>query len=450
MGKAGRRIHRISPAQVLALGFLIMILVGAGLLSLPIASTTGVRTPYLDALFTATSATCVTGLVVYDTYTHWSMFGQVVLMILIQIGGMGFITIALLIRMLSRRKIGLRQRFLMQESVGLPQMAGVLRTTGLILYFTALCEGAGALLLATQFVPKFGLARGLWYGLFHSISAFCNAGFDLMGIEQPFSSLTAWVDNPVVCLTIMVLIVIGGVGFVVWSDVSTHKLRMRRYSLQSKVILTTTLIMLVIPFLMFYYGEFGRPQWAFLTGAERFWGAAMHTVSPRTAGFNTLDYVNFSEVGLLLTILLMIIGGAPGSTAGGIKVTSAATIFLSVKSILSHRDDVEVYGRRLNSKALGQASVLLSLYAILTLGGAAIISVMDNVPLLSAAFEAASAVATVGLSTGLTPNLCNTSHLILIFLMYLGRIGGLTLLYALADPNVTTRVRLPEESIAIG
>lgn len=450
MGKKTKPLRRITPAQVIALGFLAMILVGAALLSLPISSAAHTRTPFLDALFTATSATCVTGLVVYDTYSHWSLFGQFVIITLIQIGGMGFITIALLIQMLSRRKIGLRQRFLMQESIGLPQMSGVLRTTGLILRFTALCEIVGALLLSTQFIPKFGLVKGLWYGLFHSISAFCNAGFDLMGVEASFSSLTAWTANPIVNVTVMVLILIGGIGFVAWSDISKYKLKMRRYSLQTKIILTTTLVLLVFPFLGFYFGELSRPQWAALGEGERFWGAAMQTVSPRTAGFNSLDYANFSDIGLTLTILLMLVGGAPGSTAGGIKLTSIATIFLSVKSILCHRTDVEVYGRRLEADALGRASVLLSLYGVLILGGASVISVFDGVPLINAIFEATSAVATVGLSTGITPGLCNISHLILIFLMYLGRIGGLTLLYALANPATNAHGRLPEERITIG
>ncbi|MGN0983643.1 MAG: TrkH family potassium uptake protein [Gemmiger sp.] len=450
MEHSNRRTHRVTASQIIALGFLAIILLGALLLSLPIATRDGTRTPFLNALFTATSATCVTGLVVYDTYSHWSAFGQAVILGLIQIGGLGFVTIALLINIFRRKKIGLRQRFLMRESLGLPQLGGILRATGFIVRWTATFEAAGAVLLATQFIPHFGFWRGIWYGVFHSISAFCNAGFDLMGIEAPFSSMTGWVDNPVVNLTLIFLIVVGGLGFVVWLDLYQRRFLWRRYRLQTKLVLTTTAVLLVLPFLFFYLVELRLPAWEALSEWERFWGAAFHTVTPRTAGFNTLDYGLYSEPGLLLTILLMLIGGAPGSTAGGLKLTTAAAVFLSVWSALHKKRDVEAFGRRLEDNVLTRVSVLVSVYLLLVLGGSCIISLTDSVPLMAALFESASAVATVGLSLGLTPSLSATSHLILIFLMYLGRVGGLTLLYALADPNEATPGRLPQEHITIG
>lgn len=442
--------RRITPPQVIALGFLCIILLGAVLLTLPAASRDGTATPFLDALFTATSATCVTGLIVYDTYTHWSLFGQAVILLLIQVGGMGFITIALVFNMLRGKKIGLRQRFIMQESIGLPHMAGVLRTTGFIFRCVLLFEGAGAVLLASRFIPKYGFLQGLWYGVFHSISAFCNAGLDLMGQTEAFSSMTAWTDDPVVNLTLMALILLGGIGFVTWLDVYERRRDLRRYRLQTKIVLASTAVLLVLPFLYFFFGELGRPQWQSLSPAERFWGAAFHTVTPRTAGFNTLDYGNFSEVGILVTILLMLTGGAPSSTAGGLKLTTVAAVFLSVRSVLCRKSDVEVFGRRLEDGILSRAMVLITVYGFLFLGGGAVISALDGVPLLYALFESGSAVATVGLSVGLTPGLSAPSHLILIFLMYLGRVGGLTLLYALADPNEAQPARRPQERITIG
>lgn len=448
--KKSRLRRHITPAQVIALGFLLIILLGAGLLSLPFAARDGVRTPYLDALFTATSATCVTGLVVYDTWTHWSWFGQLIILILIQTGGLGFVTIAILFNLLRGKKIGLGQRFLMRESIGLPHMSGVLRSTRFLLFWTAAFEGAGAVLLSLRFIPRFGFWRGLWFGVFHSVSAFCNAGFDLMGIRESYSSMTAYVGDPLVNLVLALLILVGGLGFVVWIDLYKRGRRWRRYRLQTKMVLTTTAVLVLIPFLLFYFFELGRPAWAGLSAGERFWGALFHAVTPRTAGFNTLDYSNFSEEGLLLTIVLMLIGGAPGSTAGGLKVTTAATVFLAIRSALRRRLDVEAFGRRINSEVLNRSLLLITVYSGLCLLGGTAISVLDNAPLMASLFESASAVGTVGLSLGLTPGLSPLSHLLLIFLMYLGRVGGLTLLYALADPILNSPVRLPEEDVAIG
>ena len=329
-------------------------------------------------------------------------------------------------------------------------MGGVLRATGFLLRWTFTFEAIGAVLLALRFIPRFGFWEGLWYGVFHSISAFCNAGFDLMGQTAPFSSVTGWVGDPLVNLTLILLILVGGLGFVVWLDLYRNGRRWRHYRLQTKLVLTTTAVLLAVPFLLLYFLELRRDVWASLSAGERFWGALFHTVTPRTAGFNTLDYGLFSEPSLLLTIVLMLIGGAPGSTAGGMKMTTLAAVFLSVRSVLRRRDDVEVFGRRLESAALGQATVLITLSLGLSLCGGAAISALENVPLIAALFEASSAVATVGLSLGLTPQLGTVSKLILIFLMYLGRIGGLTLLSALAGSAKASPGRLPQEQIVIG
>lgn len=445
-----KRLYHFTPSQVVAVGFLAIILLGAFLLMLPCASTTGQVTPFLDALLTATSATCVTGLIVRDTGTYWSAFGQLILLLLIQVGGMGFISIALLINMLRGTKIGLRQRFIMQESAGLPQMAGILRTTGLIFRCMLLFEGGGALLLATQFIPRFGFFRGLWYAVFHSISAFCNAGFDLMGSVTPYSSMTGWVTNPIVNLVLMALIIVGGLGFAAWADVHEQRHHLHRYRLQTKLVLTTTVVLLVFPFVFFLLYEMRQPQWQGLSVGQKVWGALFQAVTPRTAGFNTLDYSAFSAPSLLLTIVLMLIGGSPGSTAGGIKTTTVAAIFLSVRATLLHKGSVGAYGRRLEEPTISRAAVLVFLYLSLFLVGGSAICILDGVSLSSALFESASAVGTVGLSLGLTPTLSAPSHLILIFLMYFGRIGGLTMIYALANPSRQSPAKMPQERVTIG
>ncbi|MDD6717200.1 MAG: TrkH family potassium uptake protein [bacterium] len=442
--------HRFSPAQIIVLGFFVIILSGTVLLMLPFSTRTRTITPFLDALFTATSATCVTGLVVYDTWTHWSLFGQFVILLLIQIGGMGFVAVAVAINMLRGTKIGLRQRFLMQETSGLPQMAGILRATRTIFFYTALFEGLGAVVLSFRFVPRYGPLRGLWYGVFHSISAFCNAGFDLMGHGGTFSSMTAWMDDPAVVLTLSVLIIIGGLGFPTWLDLREHRRHLRRCRLQTKLIIGTTLVLLALPFLFFFFYEFRLPQWADYTPGQKFWAALFQTVTPRTAGFNTVDYALFSGPGLMLTVFLMLVGGSPGSTAGGVKTTTLAAVFLSVRSTLRRRRDVEAFGRRLEDDVLSRATVLVFVYLLLFLCAAALICMIDGVPLSAALFETASAIGTVGLSLGLTPTLSAPSHVILIFLMYFGRVGGLTMIYALADPNNRTPGRRPQEQVTVG
>ncbi len=446
-----QRLRHITPSQVILLGFMGQILFGSLLLMLPVSSRDRVVTPFVDALFTATSATCVTGLVVRDTSSYWSPFGQFVILGLIQVGGMGVVTVALLINILRGQKIGLRQRFIMQESIGAPQMAGILRMTNLILKFTLLFEGIGAVALATQFCPQFGLVKGLWYAVFHSISAFCNAGFDLMGRPGAlYPSIVSYVGNPVVNLTIGGLIVAGGIGFATWSDFREHGLQFHAFRLQSKIILSTTAFLLVVPFLFFLFYEMNLPQWSGLTEWQKFWAAFFQSITPRTAGFNTIDLTMISEPSLMVMIALMLIGGSPGSTAGGFKTTSLAALFLSVRSTLRRRTGVQAFGRRLEDSALSQATVLIFAYVVAFLLGGLAISILDGVPMMSALFETASAVGTVGLSLSLTPTLSLPSHLILIFLMYFGRVGGLTMIYAVANTSRSSPARMPQERMTIG
>lgn len=440
---------RVTPAQIILLGFLGLILLGALALTLPFATRDGQGAPFLDALFTATSATCVTGLVVHDTYTYWSEFGQLVILGLIQVGGMGVITVALAVSLLSGRRIGLRQRFVMQESISAPQVGGIVRMTGFILKGIFLIEGMGAVILAVRFCPEMGFATGIWYAMFHSVSAFCNAGFDLMGARQPSSSLTYYVGDPVVNLTVMALIVCGGIGFLCWDDVYKNKLRFRAWRLQTKIVFTVTALLIALPALFFFAFEFGAEHWG-LTAGQRVWASLFQSVSPRTAGFNTVDYAAMSGPGLLLTICLMLVGGSPGSTAGGAKTTSLAMAVLGVRSVFQRRDSVQCFGRRLPPEVVRSAFALLTLYLTLFLCGGTALCLLDGVSMAEALFECASAVGTVGLSMGVTADLGSASRLILIGLMYFGRVGGLTMIYAVAAGHRPSPAQMPQEKITIG
>ena len=444
-----RKRNRISPAQTVIFGFLALIVCGALILALPLSSRSGQATPFFDALFTATSATCVTGLVVYDTYTHWSWFGQGVILVLIQAGGMGVVTMAIAASLFTHRRIGLRQRFVMQESISAPQVGGIVRLTGFILKTTVCWEAAGVLVLAVRFCPTMGW-EGVWYAVFHSISAFCNAGFDLMGAEEPFSSLTAYVNDPIVNVTVMLLVVVGGLGFSVWSDFQKNRLRFRAYRLQSNIVLTTTAILLVLPALYLLVCEFGRPQWDGLSWEARIGAAVFQSVTTRTAGFNTVELVVLQQPSLLVMIALMLIGGSPGSTAGGFKTTALATVYLAIRAAFEKTDNAQAFGRRLPAETLRNAVTIIALYLTSFLAGAVFINFVDGVPLSAALFECASAVGTVGLSLGVTPALSRLSQTVLMLLMYLGRVGGLTMIYALANGHVPAPSQPPQEKITIG
>lgn len=391
----------------------------------------------------------MTGLVVHDTALYWSQFGQLVILLLIQIGGMGVVTVAVAVFIFSGKKISLKQRWVMQESISAPQVGGIVRMTGFILRTLFLLEGIGAAVLAFRFCPEFGLAKGLWYSVFHSISAFCNAGFDLMGIKSPFSSLTDYTGDPVVSLTIPILIILGGIGFMTWKDVREHKWHFRLYTLQTKLILTTTAGLILIPTLLFFFLEFSRPVWDSMTAGERLLASFFQAVTPRTAGFNSVDLTALSEPSQALTIVLMLIGGAPGSTAGGFKVTALAVLFVNASAVLRHRSCTQCYGRRLMPEALTNAMTIVLMYLILFFAGGAIICGLEGIPLMDAMFETASAIGTVGLTLGATPTLGTASKLILIFLMYFGRVGGLTLIYALLANKPQPASMPPQERVTV-
>lgn len=434
-----------SPFRIIILGFLLVILVGSVLLMLPVSSKAGESTPFLPALFTSTSAVCVTGLVVYDTATYWSQFGQTVIIILIQIGGLGVVTVAGTFVILSGKRIGLMQRSTMQEAIAAPNVGGIVRLTGFIFKTALVVELLGAVLLLPVFYRDFGGAKGIWYALFHSISAFCNAGFDLMGVNAPFSSLTGYADNPVVSIVIALLIAIGGIGFVTWNDISVNRLHFHKYRMQSKVILTVTGALILIPTIYFFLFEFTQAPMG-----ERVLLSFFQAVTPRTAGFNTADLTLLSETGQFVIILLMLIGGSPGSTAGGMKTTTLAVLLANALAVFRRREHPGFFNRRISNEVVSQASTILTMYLVLFLTAGLVISRVENLPVLTCLFETASAIGTVGLSLGITPQLSCVSHLILIALMFFGRVGGLTLIFAALSNVQGNSARLPQERITVG
>lgn len=444
-----KKLHFSSP-QMIIFGFILVNLMGCLLLMLPSSTVEKVGTSFSDALFTSTSAICVTGLVIHDTASYWSMQGQLIIMVLIQIGGMGVITAASAIAILSGKKIGLMQRSTMQESISATQVGGIVRLTGFILRAMLAIELLGAICMAPVFCEEFGMKKGVWYAVFHSVSAFCNAGFDLMGVNQPFSSLTGFNGNTTINLAIMALIVIGGIGFLTWDDIWHHRLHFHKYRLQSKVILTVTILLILLPALYFYFYEFGRAEWTDLSEKERILASAFQSVTPRTAGFNTVDPNRMSEPSQLIMILLMLIGGSPGSTAGGFKTTTLAVLLLTSFAVFFRKEDVQCFGRRIPSETVKNAATILFLYMSLFLLGGVVISCVDQVPLMGALFETSSAIGTVGLSLGLTPQLSLFSHMLLILLMFWGRVGGLTLIFAVVSGHRFTKSKLPQEKITIG
>ena len=426
-------------------GFVLLILAGAFLLSLPSATMDHTRVPFLNALFTSTSAACVTGLVVYDTATQWSIFGRTVILVLIQIGGLGVVTFTILTLMLTGKKIGIMQRVTMQDAISAPQIGGIVRFTKFFLIGTAVMEGLGALALYPVFAREFGAVNGIGYAIFHSVSAFCNAGFDILGKGRPFTSLTTYIAHPGVNLTVILLIVIGGIGFLTWSDLLQNRFRFRTLRLQTKVVLTTTAVLLLIPFLFFFFKEF-----ADMEIGQRFLASLFQAVTPRTAGFNTFDYSKMSESGLLMTIVLMIIGGAPGSTAGGMKVTTIAIVLLAAKAFLTRKSNVNCFKRRIDAPVIHNALTLLIVYTMLLLLGTIVLAECENLPVIQTMFECASALGTVGLTTGITPGLCDVSKVILILFMFFGRVGGVTLAYAVVSSLKKDVSKYPVEKITVG
>ena len=444
-GEMPCRKRRLSSFQIIILGFAGVILLGALLLMLPLSTTAGCVTPFHEALFTATSAVCVTGLVVQDTGSYWSGFGQAVILTLIQIGGLGVVTVAASFALLSGRRISLMQRSTMQDAISAPKVGGIVRLTRFILRGTFLIELVGALVMLPVFCRDYGW-HGIWMAVFHSVSAFCNAGFDILGTENNlYPSLISYAGSPIINITIMLLIVIGGIGFLTWDDICENKLHFHRYRMQSKVILVTTAFLLVLPAIFFFFVDFSS-----LSIGKRVLASFFQSVTPRTAGFNTVILSDMTGASQAVMIFLMMIGGSPGSTAGGMKTTTLAVLVANAAATFRQRESAQFFGRRIECGVVKTAATVVTMYLALFFFGAIFISVYENLPLSSCLYETASAVGTVGLTLGITPQLHIPSQMVLIVLMYLGRVGGLTLIYAALSGKKATGAKLPQEKITIG
>ncbi len=436
--------------KIILLGYCFIILLGTVLLRLPAAMRDGSEQSVLTAFFTATSSTCVTGLVRADTCTNWTLFGQAVILVLIQTGGIGFMTICISALSLTKKNIGLASRSLMQNSISAPQLGGIVRMTKFISLGTLLIEGIGALLLAFYFCPLLGLGRGIWYSIFHSISAFCNAGFDLMGIQGEYSSLTSVVGNWYVNLIIMLLIVIGGLGFFVWRNLLDSKFQYKKMLLHTRIVMFVTAFLILGGALLLFLTEHGGDAYHDKSLSEQIAASFFQSVSARTAGFNTVELAKMTEAGRFILICLMMIGGSAGSTAGGIKTTTFAVLMLSIITTFRHRKSVEAFGRRMEDGIARTASCVFMMYLLLSCGGAVLISRIEGIAFLDALFETVSAIATVGLSVGLTPTLGIMSCLILCFLMIFGRVGSMTMLLAFSSNKNIKISSLPLEKVQIG
>ena len=437
--------NRFTSFQIIIWGFIAVILIGALLLMLPVSSKAGIITPFNEALFTSTSAVCVTGLVVQDTATYWSWFGQGIILVLIQIGGLGVITIAVSFELLSGRKISLKQRSVMQEAISAPKVGGIVRLTGFVLKGTFLVEFTAAFIMMPVFVKDFG-AKGIWMAIFHSISAFCNAGFDLMGTENvKYASLTSYISHPLINITIILLIIIGGIGFLTWEDILKNKYRIKSYRMQTKVILATSLLLILFPAFFFFFRDF-----ADMPMQERIFSSLFQAVTPRTAGFNTADLTMMTGDGLGIIIALMLVGGSPGSTAGGMKTTTLAVLIANTLACFRRKEDAQMFGRRIENSTVKNAATIFIMYIVFFFGGAIVISAVEDLSFSTCLFETASAIGTVGLTLGITPGLGVISQIILMILMFLGRVGGLTLIYAALSGSGKKISKLPQEKMTVG
>lgn len=434
-------LHGFTPMKIIFYGFCIIIIIGTILLSLPISLKSGQQVSIITSFFTATSATCVTGLIRVDTYNHWSWFGQFVIIILIQIGGIGFMSFCIYALTLAKKKIGIIGRTIMQNSISSPHIGGIVKMTKFIILATFIIEAIGAFFLSLVFCPKLGLAKGIWFAVFHSISAFCNAGFDLMGIIEPYNSLVSFQNNIYVNVIIMILIVIGGLGFLVWKDIIDTKCCLKKMRLQSKLVLTVTSVLIIGGTIIIYLCEQGNSS---------FLGSLFQSVTARTAGFNTIDLSKIKETTQMILIILMFIGGSSGSTAGGIKTTTLAVLIVNIFSMFRLKKGVEVFKRRISDEIVRMASCVLMVYLSLTIFVSLIICQIENISYIEILFECVSAIATVGLTLGITTHLTVLSQCLLALLMIVGRVGSITLLLAFASSRTIPLAKAPAEKIQIG
>ncbi len=440
---------RLTPVRLLVLGYLCVIVLGTVLLVLPVSSRPDGGATFMDALFTTVSASCVTGLIVQPTYTYWSGFGQAVILVLIQMGGIGFMTVIFSLMRLGGKKIGLKERTYMQEAVSAPNVGGLLKLTGTILLGTLLFELLGAFILCFRFVPDFGWGKGIWFSVFTAVSAFCNAGFDLMATEgNDFPSMTAYSADPIVCIVIPLLILIGGLGFFVWHDIRRNKWHMRKYTLHTKIVLLASAVLVAVPFLLLLIALNDLP-WG-----ERILSSFFTAVTPRTAGFNVIpmSVADTRTAVILLTILLMFVGGASGSTAGGVKTNTVSVLVLSLLAAIRGKRSPQAFKRRLDDENVKNAAQFATAYILFAVLGILLLSFFEmgsGFELTELVFEVFSAIGTVGLTLGITPSLTVGSQIVLCVLMFLGRAGCMTVLLSWRSPSAPT-AELPMERVRIG
>ena len=461
-----QRKIRLTPVRLLVLGYLAVIIIGTLLLMNPFTSKITGTASFMDALFTTVSASCVTGLIVQDTASHWTIYGQIVILLLIQIGGIGFMTVVYTILKLGGKKIGLKERTFMQEAVSAPNLSGMGRLTTTILIGTLAFEALGAFVLCFRFVPDYGWGEGIWMAVFTSVSAFCNAGFDLMGDKTGnYSSLTSYAGDPIVCLTVPLLIIIGGLGFFVWKDIKDNRFHFRKYELHTKLVLIMTAILVVVPTLIIFFGE----DWTVWSDSPVWYESLLSSfftaVTPRTAGFNVLPLsgaASVKSVTILLTIILMFIGGSSGSTAGGVKTNTLAVLGLSVVSLVRGKRSVECFGRRIDETNVKNAAQFVTAFLTLIVVGSVLLCLFEannhlwpdspdvaGITVTESVFEVVSAIATVGLTTGITPQLTIGSQIVLCVLMFLGRAGCMTVMLSWKTPSAPA-AELPMEKVRIG
>lgn len=441
--------YSLTYPKIVAVGFALLILLGSALLMLPISSKQG-GVSYIDALFTATSATCITGLVPFDTFTNWSVFGQLVIICLIQVGGLGFITMLSVVINLLKKKMSLKQKMLLKEGIGSLNLGDVKELVKAVLIFTAACELTGAVILSTRFIPLAGARRGIYMALFTSISAFCNAGFDLMGMFSPSSSLMTVNDDPVVILTVSALIVFGGLGFIVWQDMKNCKFKIRRFSVHTKLVLISTALLISVGALLFFAFEYNNTL-GNMNLATKAMNSLFCSITPRTAGFNSVDTGALTSQSKMLTVILMFIGGSSGSTAGGVKTTTIAVLILCVVATTRNKESVDAFDRRINLDTVKSAVSVVCINFMEILTGVILISFIQNeFSLIDIIFECASAMGTVGMSTGITPELNTASKAVIIVLMYIGRLTSVifALSFVAAKPKITTQK--PKGRVMVG
>lgn len=447
----------LSATQVILIGFILLILLGTLLLMLPISSRDGTPTSLRSSLFTATSATCVTGLIVEDTGTHWSTFGQIVIITLIQIGGLGFMTMAVMMSIFIKRQITPRERLLVAQSLGLTGVGGTVKLVRRILIGTFTVEGIGAVVLATQFVPIFGWVKGIYYGIFHSISSFCNAGFDILdgtaGYGGNFSSMTSLRGNPIITVTLMLLIIIGGIGFIVWDDIVNFIKERKRISVYTRLILSVSVILIFGGALMIAVFEWNNPETiGNMSLADKILQCLFQSVTTRTAGIDMINNGAMTESSKLVSMLLMFIGGASGSTAGGIKVGTFSVVLFAVIAFAKGEKDLVIRHRRVPHETVVRALTVIGIDLLAVLTATFIITGTSGAGVIDALYEAFSGIATVGLSLSLTPTLSLAGHIAVILLMFFGRVGVLTITYSilLKQAKKNSLVTYPEINMMIG